>query len=70
MRLFKCNHNWVTKYRSNALQQDKIGYPMRLFVCKCSKCGRYDQKWLPVSKKEWDELETGDSVLVEWRDIK
>lgn len=70
MKLFKCNHDWVVKYRSNALQCDDMGYPLRLFICRCSKCGKYDQKWLNVPKKELDGLETGDSVLVEWRDIK
>lgn len=70
MSLFECKHNWEKKYRSNALQMDCMGYPLRLFVCKCSKCGEYTQKWIDVSKEELDELETGESVLVEWREPK
>lgn len=67
MRLFKCNHKWEITERSNALQQDDMGYPLRLFICKCSKCGKYDQQWIDVAEKELEELKTGKSFLLEWR---
>lgn len=67
MRLFKCSHKWEITERSNALQQDDMGYPLRLFICKCSKCGKYDQQWIDVAEKELEELKTGKSFLLEWR---
>ena len=67
MRLFECNHKWEIMNRSNALQQDEMGYPLRLFICKCSKCGKYDQQWIDVAEKELEELKTGESFLLEWR---
>lgn len=67
MRLFECNHQWEITKRSNALQQDDMGYPLRLFICKCSKCGKYDQQWIDVAEKELEELKTGESFLLEWR---
>ena len=41
MSLFnrECKHNWVINLRSNVLQQDDMGYPLRLCICKCLKCG-------------------------------
>lgn len=66
MRLFKCNHKWVITERSNILQQDDMGYPLRLCICKCSKCGKYDQKWLDMPEDDLKELETGKSVLIKW----
>lgn len=67
MRLFECSHNWVIHKRSNVIQQDDMGYPLRLFICQCSKCGKYEQQWIDVSEKELEELKTGKSVLLEWK---
>lgn len=67
MILFGCSHNWVVHKRSNVIQQDDIGYPLRLFICQCSKCGKYEQQWIDVSEKELEELKTGKSVLLEWK---
>ena len=66
MRLFECSHKWVAQKRSNALQLDDMGYPLRLFICRCSRCGRYDQQWRDVPRKEVEELDSGESVLVKW----
>lgn len=44
MRLFKCNHDWYITEKSNVLQLDDMGYPLRLFICKCSKCGKSSQQ--------------------------
>lgn len=62
----KCRHVWIAHKRSNLLQQDDMGYPLRLFIVKCDKCGKYDQMWIDVPENELKELETGDSVLVKW----
>jgi hypothetical protein len=43
-----------------------MGYPLRLFIVKCSKCGKSDQHWIDVAKKELEELDTGESVLLKW----
>lgn len=67
MGLFKCNHNWKITERSNVLQLDDMGYPLRLFIVECSKCGKSDQQWIDVSKEELKELDTGKSVLLKWQ---
>ena len=63
----KCKHKWQFNRESNALQLDDMGYPLRLFIMKCSKCGAFDQQWHDVSEEESGELDNGKSVLVEWR---
>lgn len=67
MKFLKCSHNWEIEYPSNVLQFDGQGYPLRLFVVKCSKCGKYDQHWIDVDISEAEELRTGKSVLLEWQ---
>lgn len=69
MGIFKCNHNWEIVKRSNVIQQDEIGYPLRLFICKCSKCGEISHQWIDVDESELRELETGESILLKWSDI-
>lgn len=64
MKLFKCKHKWELEKRSNMLQQDSMGYPLRLFILKCSKCGESKQMWIDVGVEELEELKTGESVLV------
>ena len=66
MSLFKCKHRWEVVERSNALQQDSMGYPLRLCILKCSKCGKSEQQWLDTSEDALDELKTGKSFLVKW----
>ena len=66
MKLFKCNHRWKVDKRSNILQQDEMGYPLRLCIMKCSKCGKYEQHWLDTAESALDELKTGESFLVKW----
>ncbi len=46
-----------------------MGYPLRLFVVKCDKCGKMDQQWIDVNEKCLKELDTGDSVLCKWTEI-
>ena len=67
MGLFRCSHDWRITKRSNVLQLDEMGYPLRLFICKCSKCGKSDQQWIDVAEEELKELETGQSVLLKWQ---
>lgn len=69
MGLFKrkCDHEWEINQESNALQFDSYGYPLRLCIVKCSKCGKYDQQWIDVAREHAEELRTGESFLLEWR---
>ena len=69
MGLFKCNHDWKRTEKSNVLQLDDMGYPLRLYICKCTKCGKSDQMWIDVSEKVLKELETGESVLLKWEKL-
>lgn len=66
MSLFKCQHRFEVVERSNALQQDSMGYPLRLCILKCSKCGKLEQQWLDTSEDALNELETCKSFLVKW----
>ena len=68
MGLFKkvCLHNYVVKERSNTLQQDEMGYLLRLCICQCSKCGKSEQKWLDTNESALNEIKTGKSFLVKW----
>lgn len=70
MRLFKCrNHKWKVTERSNIIQQDDMGYPLRLCILECEKCGKPKHMWLDVPEKCLEELETGESKLLEWRSV-
>ena len=65
-----CEHDWYVTKKSNALQLDSMGYPLRLYICRCSKCGASDQQWLDVAEEEADELKTRKSFLLEWEEVK
>jgi hypothetical protein len=67
MGLFICNHKWKIEEKSNLIQLDDMGYPLRLFIVRCSKCGESDQQWIDVSTRALEELKTGESVLLKWR---
>ena len=69
MGLFRCKHDWHVSDISNILQQDSMGYPLRLCIVKCSKCGKTEQMWIDVSVECLKELETGESKLLEWKEI-
>ena len=61
-----CRHNWELHLRSNALQSDEMGYPLRLFVLQCSKCGKYKHMWIPAPLEQIEEIKTGESFLLTW----
>lgn len=62
----KCNHEWGNYEKSNALQLDSMGYPLRLYIRKCSICGASEQVWLDVPEEQAEELKTGESFLLKW----
>lgn len=71
-RLFKeeeCKHKWKIVEYSNVLQLDDMGCPARLVICQCSKCGATDQQWRDVPKESLNQLDTGESVLLQWTRI-
>lgn len=63
----KCDHRFEVLKRSNVLQQDVMGYPLRLCIMQCLKCGKTKQEWLDVNEAALKELKTGESVLLKWR---
>lgn len=65
----ECNHESAIYEKSNVLQLDDMGYPLRLCIRRCSNCGKEEQVWLDVSKQALEELKTGESVLCEWERI-
>ena len=67
MGLFSCNHDWNITNVSNVIQQDTMGYPLKLCIVQCSKCGKTEQQWIDVAEECLNELDTGESVLLEWR---
>lgn len=66
MGLLKCKHDWRLLKRSNVLQLDDMGYPLRLCICHCDKCGKSDQQWVDVPKEALAEIGTGKSALLRW----
>ena len=46
-----------------------MGYPLRLCIVECTKCGESYQMWMDVSEDELKELKTGESVLLEWKNV-
>ena len=66
MGLLKCKHDWRLLKSSNVLQLDDMGYPLRLCIFRCNKCGKSDQQWVDVPKDALAEIDTGKSVLLRW----
>ena len=56
-----CDFNKIVQ-RSNAIQFDEMGYPLRLCILKC-ECGATTQMWVDTGKRY--ETEKGD-VEVLW----
>lgn len=65
----ECKHDWKLTEKSNVLQQDDMGYPLRLYIQKCTKCGKSEQVWVDVSEEALKGLLTGESVLLKWKKI-
>ena len=52
-------HKWMLKERSNVVQFDSMGYPLRLCIIKCSKCNQSRQEWI-------DSNNCSTDVVCEW----
>lgn len=69
MKARHCKHKYRTTERSNVLQLDDLGYPLRLYIETCTKCGEGRQQWIDVPVKEMEELDDGSSVLLRWERV-
>lgn len=49
--------------RSNAIQYGADGYPLRLCIYKCEKCGKTHQVWI-------DTVANKDDVIVRWEKVE
>ena len=47
-------HEWHTKERSNVIQYDTMGYPLRLFICECTRCKKTKQLWIDSAECKSD----------------
>lgn len=65
----KHKHQWRITQVSNVIQLDVFDCPLRLCIEKCDICEQSRQAWLDVCEEALKELETGESVLCEWRKI-
>ena len=54
-------HQWRIKQRSNVIQFDNMGYPLRLFICECKCCMKSEQMWI-------DSTECKNDVVLQWYD--
>ena len=63
-------HDWKVTERSNIIQQDDMGYPLRLCIVTCKRCGKTEQHWLDTDISALDEVESGKTVLLEWEKAK
>ena len=54
-------HEWMIKQRSNVIQYDDMGYPLRLFTCECEYCMKSEQMWI-------DSTESKNDVVLQWYD--
>ena len=65
MKLFKKlfhRHNFnKVAYKSNVVQFDDMGYPLRLYITKCD-CGMTNQEWIDVPENSV----TNKDVILKW----
>ncbi len=54
-------HQWIIKQRSNVIQSDVLGYPLRLCICECKYCKKSKNMWLAST-------ESKDDVVLQWSD--
>lgn len=63
----RCDHNYEIAERSNVIQYDDMGYPSRLFICKCTKCGKSNQRWIAVTF--WN-IRDDNVVVLKWEAVE
>lgn len=56
-------HEWRLKQRSNAIQFDDMGYPLRLYICECKYCKKSKQMmWI-------DSIDQENDVILQWYEL-
>lgn len=55
-------HKMSIKEKSNVIQRDSFGYPLRLCIMECKYCGYTEQVWLDTNEKE-------DDVVLKWKQL-
>ena len=58
-------HKMEITERSNIIQYDDMGYPLRLCICTCVKCGASEQMWLDTLNRT-----NADDVVIKWRKVE
>jgi hypothetical protein len=58
----KCRHDYKIVDVSNVIQFDSLGFPLRLYVLRCTKCGNHKQEWIDSFKGKGD-------VVCKWREL-
>lgn len=54
-------HSYCLKNRSNTIQFDTMGNPLRLFIVECDRCGKSKMMWI-------DSAECKKDVILKWSD--
>lgn len=57
-----CNFKIISK--SNVIQYDIMGYPLRLCICQCKNCGKTAQHWVDTNRDEETD------VVLKWNEVK
>lgn len=66
--MFIHRHDFKLHERSNVIQLDDMGYPLRLCILVC-KCGMSRQEWLDTSRVEddvelkWSKIDDQEEIL-------
>ena len=66
-----CRHpKSVIVAKSNVIQFDQSGFPMRLETMECLICGKWYFDCNYIKNSILDELSTGKSVLCKWENVE
>lgn len=58
----ECHHQYKVIERSNTIQHDPFGKPLRLCISECVMCGHCKQEW-------FDTYEQKGDVMLVWEAI-
>ena len=59
----ECSHDWFITEYSNAIQLDDMGYPLRLVIGKCDKCGDFNQFWVDIAESDIED----EDFIIKWK---
>ena len=64
VKKFFHKHDFKITERSNVIQYDEMGYPLRLYISKCD-CGISNQEWIDIDINSI----TKDDVVCKWTNV-